>query len=163
LPEDPTVPKKQKPLEPPKVCKHLSGPGYDEYLRLIQTRTLGGVSAEFRAQAVCQLFPFKQLPHLKKEPRKKDINLIFVEIEGTGVNSNKILKIPENGNGHINKWTEVEKHKLDRFLLGWARWEVDYVHGFMRSVCCKGTTTNPDGICDACVMVSHDESLKQSI
>jgi hypothetical protein len=29
------------------------------------------------------------------------------------------------------KWTKVEKRKLDEFLLGWARWEVNYVEGFV--------------------------------
>ena len=61
------------------------------------------------------------------------------------------------------KWTKQEKRRLDEFLLGWARWEVDYVNGFVRSARCHGTTKNADGICDACVAVSKDESLKRSI
>jgi len=144
------VPKK---TEPPKVCKHLSRPGHDEYIRLIRTRSLGGISPELRARAVRQLFPYKKFPRLEKEPRNKDINLLFIEIKGNGENnSNRTPNVPKNGNGHLKEkqWTELEKRKLDEFLLGWARWEVNYAEGFVHSVRCDGTTTNTDEICNAC-------------
>jgi hypothetical protein len=125
------------------------------------------VSPELRARATRQLFPYKGLPPLQKEPRTKDLHLIFVEIEtkdiSVGVKTPAL--IPKDGNVLHNekKWTKQEKRKLDEFLLGWARWEVDYVNGFVRSARCHGTTKNADGICDACVAVSKDESLKRSI
>jgi hypothetical protein len=89
------------------------------------------MSPELRARAVRQLFPYKKFPQLEKEPSKKDISLVFIEIKGNGeINSPNITK---NGNGHLmeKKWTKVEKRKLDEFLLGWARWEVNYVEGFV--------------------------------
>lgn len=154
-----------KKTEPPKICKHLSGPGYDEYICLIRTCSLGGISPELWAHAVQQLFQYKKFSPLEKEPRKKDINLVFIEIKGNGENGSMTPNIPKNGNGHLKerKWTEVEKRKLDEFLLGWARWEVNYVEGFVRSVRCDGTTTNRGEICNACGAISCDESLKRSI
>lgn len=147
---------------PPKVCKHLNGSGYEEYIRLIRTRALGGVSPDLRARAVRQLFPYKNLPRLEREPRKKDLHLIFIEIQGK---AGAHTLIPKDGNRYHKerKWTKVEKRRLDEFLLGWARWEVDYVNGFVRSVHCEGTIKNADSICDACISVSQDESLKRAV
>ena len=78
---------------------------------------------------------------------------------------NKGPNITKIGNGHLKekKWTEVEKRKLDEFLLGWAHWEVNYVEGFVCSVHCDGTTTNTNEICNACDATSRDKSLKRSI
>lgn len=154
-----------KKLPPRKICKHLSGPGYDEYVHLIRTCTLGGVSPELRARASRQLFPYKQLPPLEKKPKAKNLALAFVEIVTETVTNPKMLLIPESGNGNHNerKWTKDEKRKLDEFLLGWARWEVDYVNGFVKSAQCEGTTDNGNATCDACISISKDESLKRSI
>lgn len=47
------------------VCRHLSGPGYDDYIRLVQTRSLGGISPELHARIIRQCFPYKKgLPEL---------------------------------------------------------------------------------------------------
>jgi len=147
------------------VCQHLSGPGYNEYIQRIRTRLLGGVSTELRARAARQLFPYKRLPPLEKQPRTKDLDVNFIEVETHADKSNSIPRIPECGNNKLNekKWTETEKRQLDKFLLGWARWEVDYANGFVRSARCEGTTKNISGICDACEEVGRDESLKRSI
>ena len=121
------------------------------------------MSPELRARATRQLFPYKGLPLLEKEPRTKDIGLIFVETKTRSIPTS--AKTPKDGNDFQSekKWTKQEKRRLDEVLLGWARWEVDYVNGFVRSARCEGMTTNADGICDACMDVSTDESLKRSI
>ena len=162
---DPTAPKQLKKSPSRKICKHLSGPGYDEYVHLIRTRTLGGVSPELCARASCQLFPYKQLPPLEKEPKAKSLALVFIEIVTKNVTNPKMLLIPKSGNGNHNEWqwTKAEKRKLDEFLLGWARWEVDYMNGFVKSAQCEGTTDNANAICDACTSISKDESLKRYI
>jgi hypothetical protein len=162
---DPTAPKQLKKSLSRKICKHLSGPGYDEYVHLIRTRTLGGVSPELRAHASCQLFPYKQLHPLEKEPKAKSLALVFIEIVTKNVTNPKMLLIPKSGNGNHNEWqwTKAEKRKLDEFLLGWARWEVDYMNGFVKSAQCEGTTDNANAICDACTSISKDESLKRYI
>jgi hypothetical protein len=160
------VKKTQQHTPPPKTCKHLSGQEYDDYVHLIRTQSLGGVSPDMCARAAHQLFPYKGLPPLEKEPRMKDIGLIFVETKAQSVPiSAKTSQIPKDGNDLYSekKWTKQEKCRLDEVLLGWARWEVDYVNGFVHSARCEGTTTNADGICDTCVEVSAYESLKRSI
>jgi hypothetical protein len=164
-PVDPTAPIKLKKPEPRKICQHLSGPEYDGYIRLIRTRTLGGVSPELRARAARQLFPYKQLPPLEKEPKAKNLDVVFIEINAKVKLNTATLSIPDDGNSRHNEkqWTQIEKRKLDGFLLGWARWEVDFVNGFVKSARCEGTTGNVNAICDACTLVSKDESLKRSI
>lgn len=164
-PVDPTAPVKLKKSEPRNICRHLSGPEYDGYIRLIRTRTLGGVSPELRARAARQLFPYKQLPPLEKEPKAKNLDVVFIEIDHKVKLNATTPFIPDDGNNRHNErqWTQVEKRKLDAFLLGWARWEVDFVNGFVKSACCEGTTGNANAICDACTLVSKDESLKRSI
>ncbi|KAJ7026886.1 hypothetical protein C8F04DRAFT_1296018 [Mycena alexandri] len=59
---------------------------------------------------------------------------------------------------------KVNAHvKLDAALKGWARWEVDFGAGTVRSTRCEGLTTNPDAVCDACKKVSKDESLMHAV
>ena len=58
------------------------------------------MSPELRARAMRQLFPYKGLPPLQKEPRTKDCHLIFVEIKtkdiSVGVKTPAL--IPKDGN-----------------------------------------------------------------
>lgn len=152
----------QRPTPTP-VCIHLSGPAYEEYILRIRTRSLGGVSPEFRARAMRQLFSYKKFPPLEKDPKQKNLDgAVFVETPGQFQGSKSI---PANGNDKLKEalWTKAEKRALDKAMLGWARWEVDYVNGFVRSTRCEGTTSNGDKICDKCKEVSKDKSLKRAI
>ncbi|KAG2045721.1 hypothetical protein BDR06DRAFT_1015373 [Suillus hirtellus] len=61
-------------------------------------------------------------------------------------------------------WTNDEQKKLDESLLVWARWEVDYVNGYVRSSQCKQRTLNKSGICDVCERLAHsDQAFKHAI
>jgi hypothetical protein len=71
---------------------------------------------------------------LKKQPRTKDIDVNFIEVKTHTDKSNSKL--------NEKKWSETEKRQLDKYVLGWARWEVDYANGFVRSAKCEGTTKN---------------------
>ena len=51
-------------------CQHLRGTKYDEYILRTQTRTLGGVSVEFRARVVRQLFRYKPFAPLGQQTPK---------------------------------------------------------------------------------------------
>ena len=148
---------------PTPVCIHLSGPPYEEYILCIHTRSLGGISQEFHAWAACQLFPYKNFLPLEKDPKQKDLeNILFVETPGK---SRGTKSTPADGNDKLKAtlWTKAEKRAFDKAMLGWARWEVDYINGFVRSTRCEGTTINGDWICDRCKEVSRDKSLKHAI
>jgi hypothetical protein len=77
----------------------------------------------------------------------------------------KDIMAPAKANMYIkeSQWTDDEKQQYDCFLVGWARWEVNWVQGFVKSTRCSGTTTNDDRICDPCHEVASDESLKRSL
>ncbi|KAJ6609181.1 hypothetical protein B0H10DRAFT_2194012 [Mycena sp. CBHHK59/15] len=160
-PGDPLVPKYSKPDPVPPLllpCKNLRTAEYKEYIFRTQTRSLGGVSLEFRARAIRQLLPWKPHPELKLTPETKDSNVVVVPKRVSA-------KIPDGCNDHIkyHKWTAKEKAKVDEVLRAWARWEVDYVNGCVRSTQCHGTTQNVEEICDACVAVSEDSSFQHSV
>lgn len=151
----------QKPSTMP-ICMHLSGPPYEEYILRIHTHCLGGISPEFCARAIRQLFPYKKFPPLKKDPKQKGLKeVIFIEASST-LQRSKL--IPSDGNDKLKEvlWTKDEKQRLDKFMLGWERWEVDYVNGCIQSTRCEGTS-NGDQICDRCKELSKDESLKRAI
>ena len=144
------------------ICMHLSGPPYEEYILHICTCCLGGISPEFHTQAICQLFPYKKFPPLEKDPKQKGLKeVIFIEASST-LQRSKL--IPSDGNDKLKEvlWMEAEKQCLDKFMLGWARWEVNYVNGCIQSTCCEGTS-NGDQICDRCKELLRDESLKCAI
>ncbi|KAF8835608.1 hypothetical protein BDN67DRAFT_984506 [Paxillus ammoniavirescens] len=134
-------------------CQHLRGPKYMEYILRTQTRLLGGISHELRARISRQLFPYKPFPELKNS---KGANSMKVELEEIPWETNQNLK--------EKSWTADEKRKLDESLLAWARWEVDYTNGFIRSAQCKHKTSNKSGICDACEeLAEKDEAFKHAI
>jgi hypothetical protein len=74
-------------------------------------------------------------------------------------------EVPDDGNKAVKgvHWTESEKKAMDLYLMAWARWEVDYTNGFVRSTKCRGTTTNKEGICNPCQKVAADESFKKAV
>jgi hypothetical protein len=73
--------------------------------------------------------------------------------------------VPECGNEtqKVAHFTDEEKAKLDETLVAWARWEVDYTNGFVKSTKCSGVTRNSDGICSPCKEVAADESFKKAV
>ncbi|KAJ7679396.1 hypothetical protein DFH06DRAFT_1166490 [Mycena polygramma] len=160
-PGDPLVPKYSKPdpirslLLP---CKNLRTAEYQEYILRTQTRSLGGVSLELRARAIRQLLPWKPHADLKLTRETKDSGVVVVPVPMS-------TEIPDGCNNHVkySKWTAKEKAKLDEVLRAWARWEVDYVNGCVRSTQCHGTTRNAEEICDACVAVSEDPSFQHGV
>ena len=157
---DPKILEATKPL---RVCEHLSGREYDDYIRLIHTRTLGGISFNLRARAARQLFPYKPFPPLQQKPDAESRNFELVESQSRV--QTKDIMAPAKANMYIkeSQWTDDEKQQYDCFLVGWARWEVNWVQGFVKSTRCSGTTTNDDRICDPCHEVASDESLKRSL
>jgi hypothetical protein len=64
----PNIPKLQKSLA---ICKHLSGPNYDEYILRTQTRTLGVILPELWDTAICNMFLYKNLPQIKEASSKE--------------------------------------------------------------------------------------------
>ncbi|KAJ3711283.1 hypothetical protein C8R42DRAFT_728634 [Lentinula raphanica] len=44
-----------------------------------------------------------------------------------------------------------------------ARWEVNLAGGFIKSTQCEQQTLNPDSICDKCITVANDDSLKRAV
>lgn len=143
-------------------CVHLSGLEYDTYIRLCRTRSLGGVSPELRARAVRQLNPHKtNLPALTQGRTKNADLMIEVDRDVDPPST----KVPVWGNTEVREmlWTDQEKRNLDTFLLAWARWEVDWKNGWVRSTQCKKKTRNSDRVCDACRDVARDESLKHAV
>jgi hypothetical protein len=130
------------PAEPPtRPCEHLRGSEYQEYILRIQTQSLGGVSHSLRSRIIRQLFLYK-FPELSSENQ-----------------------VPENGNKSqkVGHFTNAEKAKLDETLIAWARWEVDYTNGFVKSTKCSGVTQNDDGICSPCKEVAADQSFKKAV
>jgi hypothetical protein len=75
------------------------------------------------------------------------------------------VEVPEDGNKKVAsmEWTCEETRKHDENMHGWARWEVDKGASVVRSTKCSRLTSNEDGICEECRVVSEDESLKSDI
>ncbi|KAJ7714729.1 hypothetical protein B0H16DRAFT_1807499 [Mycena metata] len=136
----------------PKSCKHLSGGVYVEYIQRTMTRSLGGVSAVLRARLARQVLLYKKFGPLKGQNTPESIQQVEHSIPAKG---NDCLSSPD--------WTATEHAKLDAALKGWARWEVNFGAGTVRSTRCEGLTTNPDAVCDACRKVSKDESLMHAV
>lgn len=149
-----------KPAPDVQVCRHLSGPGYDDYIRLVRTRSLGGISPELYARVVRQCFPYKTgFPELGEgrtiNPKGK--------LPLTSKIPSKIVPKDGHKSAEEKHWTVTEHQRLDHCLLALARWEVNYAKGFVKSAHCHKTTDNVDGVCDACREVGQDESLKRTI
>ena len=117
------APHPPKPQKMPVICKHLSGPDYDEYILRIQTRTLGGILMELWAAAIYNLFPYKNLPLPKDALLKTDrCALIWTSKPHLRASGSKVSQIPSDWNVEQKErvWTDAEKKKLDKFLTGWA-------------------------------------------
>ncbi|OBZ71643.1 hypothetical protein A0H81_08835 [Grifola frondosa] len=74
-------------------------------------------------------------------------------------------EVPSDGNmqGKERFWTDTEKSRLYQSLKAWARWEVDYSGGFVRSTHCQRTTENRSQVCDTCEKLGEDVSLKAAV
>lgn len=149
--------------KPPKICKHLDGPEYNEYILRTHTRTLGGISPDLRATAVRNLFPYKGLPPIKDGPTKKADWLLITPKKASKSATNSHIPADGNREQRERAWTDAEKKKLDQFLTGWARWIVDYNMAYARATKCQGTTSNANGICDECWLVAKDESFRTAV
>ncbi|KAJ7194862.1 hypothetical protein GGX14DRAFT_359779 [Mycena pura] len=137
----------------PRSCLHLSGDNYIEYIERTETRAMGGISPTLRGRVARQIFMHKKFAMLKSG---EDQQKLRKKLE---------LDVPQDGNKYIQSsdWTEAEQVQLYEGLKGYARWEVNYVRKFVRSTHCGRLTANPDGICDACKKLAHDESFLRSI
>lgn len=152
---------KAKPAGPDiQVCRHLRGPDYDDYIRLVRTRSLGGISPELYARIVRQCFPYKTgFPELGNGrtigPKGK--------LPPTSRIPSKI--VPKDGHKRAEEkyWTTAEHQRLDLHLIGLARWEVNYAKGFVKATHCLKMTDNVDGVCNECREVAQDESLKRTM
>lgn len=151
---------KAKPAPDIQICQHLRGPEYETYIRLVRTRSLGGISPELHARVVRQCFPYKTgFPELGQGRT--------IHAKGKLPLTRKIPSkhVPENGDKRAEEkyWTAVELQQLDHYLLGLARWEVNHAKGFVKATHCLKTTENVDGVCDECCAVAEDESLKRTM
>ncbi|KAG6899053.1 hypothetical protein C0993_001352, partial [Termitomyces sp. T159_Od127] len=152
-----------KQLVEPKVptailCGHLQGGKYQTYIDLTTTRDFGGVSLRFVARIARQILPYKLFAALKDfGPRNPPIHVDLGIVAS--------LELPSDGNlcTAIPEWTPAERHRVEVVMREWSRWEVDYIHGFVKSTKCLVKTKNSNGICNSCCEVSHDESLKHAI
>ncbi|KII93766.1 hypothetical protein PLICRDRAFT_674207 [Plicaturopsis crispa FD-325 SS-3] len=149
-------PRPESPAETadPVPCVHLQGPQYLEYILRTQTRTLGGVSFAHRARIVrYRLFPYKFPPEGSESKESSKV--------GHGIK----VEVPADGNRHTSEpmWTAAERRRHDDEFKAWAVWEVDFAGQFVRASRCTGVTTNESGVCDECMKVAGNESLKHAI
>ncbi|TFK58275.1 hypothetical protein BDN72DRAFT_731006, partial [Pluteus cervinus] len=79
--------------------------------------------------------------------------------------SKSILDAPDlvNTSTDHKEWTPFEREQFHRTLMQARRWEVNYADGFIKSPHCKGVTLNPTKICDDCMAVAKDESIRRAI
>ena len=140
------------------MCIHLSGPEYTEYIDLTCTRDFGGISPQLLARVARQLFPYKKLGDLRQSVQRGPLDL------GIPLSKNPD-EIPADGNDRKSstEWTSAERLKVDSILRSWARWEVDYINGFIKSPHCEGTMTSHDKVCPPCQDIASDQSFKRSV
>ena len=140
------------------MCIHLSGPEYKEYIDLTCTRDFGGISPQLLARVARQLFPYKKLGELRQFVQRGPLDLAIPPQKNPD-------KVPEDGNDRksMTEWTSAERCKVDLILRSWARWEVDYINGFIKSPHCEGTTTSHDKVCPPCKEIASDQSFKRSL
>ena len=110
-----------------------------------------------------QLFPYKSFPSLKgrtttTSPLSEPPVNILLCVEGGDTVTIALSEVPTNGNASIKiaLWTDDEKRTYEEALRAWSRWEGNFVHGYVRSAHCEGTTRNSDEICDACQEIAGD-------
>ncbi|KAF8060260.1 hypothetical protein FPV67DRAFT_1632538 [Lyophyllum atratum] len=145
------------PPPSPIPCRHLTGSHYEEYILRSQTRSFGGISFRLRGRISRQLFPWKTFPRLRDENDTLESTTSPVRTPRAAM--------PDWGNRSTKTgdWAALEVEKMDESLRAWARWEVDFALGYVKSTRCAGTTTNKDEICDACKKVARDESFKHAL
>lgn len=150
------------------ICQHLNSDKYEEYITHMHTRSLGGISFQQRARIIRQLFPYKPFPTPRTDTKNNEAKNWSEdeEEEVTGTDGTKIkCEVPEDGNKHVKStmWTIAELKRHDENMRGWARWEVDIGVKIVRSTKCERTTTNVDGVCEECQIVSKDGSFKADV
>ncbi|KAJ4480786.1 hypothetical protein C8R41DRAFT_771229 [Lentinula lateritia] len=135
-----------------RVCVHLNGAQYKDYIELTRTRNFGGISSLTIGLTSRRLFPYKTFPLLKS-----DGPLVLDSAQAEAV--------PVNGSpfGDVNRWTNHEWQKAKALLSGYARWEVDIAGGFIKSTRCELQTYNSSSVCDSCESVANDESFKRAV
>lgn len=140
------------------VCIHLNGPEYQKYIDLTCTRDFGGISPQLLARVARQLFPYKRLGELRQSVQRGPLELGIPLIKNPD-------NVPEDGNDRksMTEWTSAERLKVDLILHSWARSEVDYINGFIKSRHCEGTTISRDKICPPCQEIASDQSFKRSV
>ena len=134
------------------ICQQIRDKKYHKYITRIHTHSLGGISPQFRAHAEHSLFPYKPF----STPKVQDSKSMSRLEEARGIQD-------KNNLVEEKMWTDEEKQIFDKTLRAYARWEVDFTNGVVWSVQCEGTTSNPQGICQACQDVLNDESFKRSV
>lgn len=163
------------------MCTGLNGPHYLEYVLRTETRSLGGVGYNTRSKCMRTLFKYKIFPPPKrKKPSPTDEAAesgteqsetgSLSDHESTPHDSDRSdvpikHEVLDDGNKEVKeaKWTAAERAKLDQHLRALARWEVEYERRVVRSTRCERMTENGSGICDSCMMVSKDNSLKDAV
>ncbi|KAF4618575.1 hypothetical protein D9613_009688 [Agrocybe pediades] len=156
-----------EPPEPPTtLCKNLTGPTYDNYISLTQTRNYGGVSPTVIAQVIRCLFPYKDFRPLASSNTGGSLE------EQTETSLRVTLPVApflsasdegRNSEPNMTKWTKAEKKGFQTVMQSFSRWVVDFVHNCIKSTKCEGKTANVDGICSACHSVGKDKSLLHAI
>ena len=80
------------------------------------------MSLELHADATCQPLPYKGLPPLQKEPRPKDLHLIFIEIETISVGVKIPVLIPKDRNVlHNEKQNGPGRRNTDLMSFYWIK------------------------------------------
>ncbi|KAH9846442.1 hypothetical protein C2E23DRAFT_890883 [Lenzites betulinus] len=150
-----------KPLQPVLVaCQHLQGLQYEEYILRIQTQSLGGILPTFRALIARQVFPYTPFPFIQDHEVRKEKECT----EGMPIKPNLFASSPEpptTGNSKLEEslWTREEQHYFDNTLKGFAHWEVDYPHHFVKAKGCTSTTMNTSGVCNQCEDFIQESSI----
>ena len=144
-------------------CQHLRGTKYDEYILRTQTRTLGGVSVEFRARVVRQLFLYKPFAPLGQQTPK--VLEGDSDVESADEEVSVRHEVPADGNKKTKQaeWTKVEVKAHDEAMKAYAKWEVNYGGRYILSRRCRRTTTNASEICDECELITKDLSFQEAL
>ena len=155
------------PPPPSTTCQNLRGEQYAAYIRLTNTRSLGGVSLIQRSRIIHQLFLYKPFPRCKAERNSEEQEVCSDgEIQIISADNPQIKhEVPEGGNKEVKStlWTAMELKQRDEKMRGWARWEVNKSVHVVQSTKCARLMTNQDEICEECRKISRDESFKSVV
>ncbi|KAJ3489093.1 hypothetical protein NLJ89_g11559 [Agrocybe chaxingu] len=149
-----------------KMCRHLYGEKYQEYISLTHTRQYGGVSPTLIARITRTLFPYKGFVEdadLTSKIGATSKAKIVDALKAAGNTAS--TQVPADGTlkASARHWTASERQRFQAVLRQCSRWEVDYTNSFIRSTHCEVNTANLDEICDACQKLSKDKSLLHAI